>query len=542
LKQPEKEPANRSTTVYAKLASSTVWVRPTATNQRAAGVIVSLERKLILTTLQAVGSEELIEIAFPRYRDSELIAEEGPYRDRLGCWIDGSRTMGMVLLRDPVRDLALIEVDDLPKNLEAVRFTEAIPEIGAKIHSVNHPMGIELLWLESQGIIKQRAQIDHLKKEGQDQAIDTLLLQLPSQAGSSGGGISNASGELIGLTLSRESPQQQLGYAVALSEIRTALARPNPLAKPTDSTEWLKRADFALQLNRFHTARVAFEMSDSVAPSNASRFGILRCLVLSSKFDHAEKFLRDWEREHPDHRNLPLAKAMLNRSRNRPEAVLNLLGGKVESAVLLSERGEAYRLLKKFEEARADLEQSLQIDAQQGDAHRFLARLEADQQRFDQALAAYSRSLELQPYHQETIRERSQVWSRKKEWRRAISDLERLLDLEPRDGSGWFELGRNRLLLGDDSKAISDLIAATRVDGKLHFKVRSLLLERADELAPTDEKRASGILKQYLDQRIRFEVNMKAKEELATIAKTLPTIREGERYRWLKGQLTPERE
>lgn len=116
--------------------------------------------------------------------------------------------------------------------------------VGEAVSSMNHPSGVEVGWLHSQGIVRTsapaRLNLEEVKGERRPQAY---LVQMPTSAGSAGGGLMLADGTLAGIVSTREAAQQQVAFAVTSGEIADFLAQSRPLFAPVDADGCRSRAE-----------------------------------------------------------------------------------------------------------------------------------------------------------------------------------------------------------------------------------------------------------------------------------------------------------
>lgn len=199
-----------------ELLKSAVWVRPTATDTRTAGVVIDTKRRLILTSAGGVGPFDRVGVAFPRVKDGQVVGERDAYRDPVAVHLAKCWHPGTVLHRDPARDLALVQLDSLPDGAAAVKLSEATPAPGHVVSMVSHPTGTEFVFAHSTGSVKQRGRFA-LTRDGRK--VPAVVYQLPAQATSPGGPILNSTGELVGVLAAKDAPAL-VGYAVRVEELR----------------------------------------------------------------------------------------------------------------------------------------------------------------------------------------------------------------------------------------------------------------------------------------------------------------------------------
>jgi S1-C subfamily serine protease len=217
------EPAPKHATpgIGDTLTRATVWIRPQSADVHLAGVLIG--RNHVLTSARGLGPSNLVGIAFPLNVNGKWIGEREPYRDPIGLHQKKAWSRGIVIARDPVRDLVLIAVDEVPNGMKPVPLA-ASASIGDAVHAMSHPGGVEFAWVYSRGTVRQIGRVA-LADVGKPAKVNATLLQLPAQGASPGGSVLNDRGELVGVLASRESAQQ-VGYAATPEEIASFLDVP----------------------------------------------------------------------------------------------------------------------------------------------------------------------------------------------------------------------------------------------------------------------------------------------------------------------------
>jgi len=228
----------KPSTVVETLLKATAWVRPTATEGRAAGFVFDVKHRLMLTTATASGTLPYVDVIFPKQTAGVPIVEAAAYGDAIGLRQEENLVRGWVLARDPSRDLALVELDMLPEGTVAIPFAKQEAKPGDTVHTMSHSGAVELLWLYARGTVRQSATLE-VKP---DIKARTLLLQLPHQGGSSGGPVVNAAGELTGMLSVREAAQGQMAYAVGAGEVSAFVKEHRQLVEPIAAADYLERA------------------------------------------------------------------------------------------------------------------------------------------------------------------------------------------------------------------------------------------------------------------------------------------------------------
>jgi S1-C subfamily serine protease len=226
LKVEAARPPDAAPTAAEALQRATVWVRPTATERFSAGVV--LDRGVILTTAKGLVAGDRVGVAFALPRGAGVVGERAAYRDPVGVHLKGAWRGATVLSRDEARDLALLQVESVPAWARSLKLGAA-PAGGDAVHSVGHPGGVEFAFVYSAGVVRQRGRV--ALADGEARRVGALVLQLPTQAGSAGGPVANARGELVGVVASRE-PNQSTAYAADPAEIAAFLDEHDPTRVP----------------------------------------------------------------------------------------------------------------------------------------------------------------------------------------------------------------------------------------------------------------------------------------------------------------------
>lgn len=201
------------------LVRATVWVKPATTDVSIAGALI--EDDVVLTCARGLGAAERVGVALPLRASGAWVSERASYRDPLALHLRGAWRAGSVIARDQARDLALIKLDAPAEQMKPVPLAEAVPKPGDALHAMSHPGGLEFAWVYAAGAVRQRGRVALDAGEKAPQ-VSALVCQLPAQAGSPGGPILNAKGELVGVLSAREGAQL-VGYAATTDEIRAFL-------------------------------------------------------------------------------------------------------------------------------------------------------------------------------------------------------------------------------------------------------------------------------------------------------------------------------
>jgi S1-C subfamily serine protease len=199
------------------------------------GVLVDRQRKWVLTNYHVTGDDKSVVVLFPNYdAGGNVIAERDAYFMKVGDLIRlGRLVKGHVMARDLRRDLALLELEQVPEDARAIRLAVASPRPGQRVHSVGSPGASDALWLYTQGTVRMvysRKYVVDGEFEVHARVVEAQSLVNP---GDSGGPVVNDRGELVAVVESARVAHHGgdvhlLSIFIDVSEVKTFLKRHAP--------------------------------------------------------------------------------------------------------------------------------------------------------------------------------------------------------------------------------------------------------------------------------------------------------------------------
>jgi hypothetical protein len=407
------------------LQRATVWVRPTATERFAAGVLIDRDHGLVLTCATGLGSSDRVGLTFALPRDAGVVGERAAYRDPVGLAQKGVWRSAAVLARDPDRDLALLRVDSVPASARAVPLAAKAPAAGEAVHAITHPGGVEFAFVYAAGVVRQRGRVA-LADGDKAPPVGALILQLPTQAGSPGGPVTNARGELVGVLAAREGTQS-VGYA----------------ADPAGVAAFLDAAD-ATRLP--HTLPGLAARLEAFPDRLATRFAA--ALVAQGKVEEALVLDPGCPEAH-------LARALdAHRTGAGPAAVRDHLDRALASGryhpTVLRLRAEFAAEAKDWRAARGDFARLLDVDPLNDTARRGLARVLLELGKDDEAAAAVRDAVRAMPLRVAAVFG---------DLREQAAALERKFPGAPGVPAGWLARGLAAVRDGLPANALRDRLA-----------------------------------------------------------------------------------
>ncbi len=232
----EKVAPKPSYQAFEKVLKSTVWIHAMQANQdihTGTGFVADTDRRWIVTNHHVVDGAVKLKLWFPDFDETGH-----PIGDR-EHYINRRPIEGTVLVSNPKKDLAIIELTSFPTGVRAVPLASDSPRLGQEIFAIGNPGAYqESLWVHSAGRINViQEEFDHVFPDGQhiNASVITASLDATFQ-GSSGGPAFNSSGELIGVVQSLKHWEKSSSgltpvvkrNCISVSEVRTLLSEHLP--------------------------------------------------------------------------------------------------------------------------------------------------------------------------------------------------------------------------------------------------------------------------------------------------------------------------
>ena len=166
----------------------------------------------ILTNWHVVQGSDTVQVAFKPKGFQKLDASQFYLAD--------------VIKIDEVRDLALLQLRNMPENLREIPLASIDDiEVAMDVHAIGHPKGN--LWTYTNGVVSQ-LRPDYDWSDGEfNHSADVIQTQTPINPGNSGGPLFNNKGEIIGVNSFIDSDADGLNYAIAVTSITEFLASDN---------------------------------------------------------------------------------------------------------------------------------------------------------------------------------------------------------------------------------------------------------------------------------------------------------------------------
>jgi len=336
----------------------------------------------------------------------------------------------------PDRDLAELSVTGLAAPPVTVRDSSSLA-VGERVYAIGAPEALELTI--SEGLISGLRDFD------KGRVIQTSAAMSP---GSSGGGLFDAQGRLVGITTFYLKEGQSLNFALP-AEWTLALDRqPESPLPPTNQNSagfqalvWLEMGYQAALAGEFEAAVLAFNKAVEMKPDLAAAWAGMGVVYVSlGQFDKAVSAGREAVRLAPQD-----ARAWL--------ALGDGYGG----------LGDYEKQLKAFQEAiraEPDFEIAWQL---LGTAYGALGQPEEE-------VSAEQQALRLKPDDELAWLRLADAYASLREYGKAVSASREAVRIKPDDADGWFSLGLYYGFLGQRTKALDVYQRLKALDPKLADK------------------------------------------------------------------------
>ena len=225
--------------VYQQVLRSTVWVlaKNSEGTSSGTGVLIDADRKLVVTNSHVVGDSRVAVIFFPDIQDGQPVVGRKHYLTnvrKLGI-------RGRVVAVDRKRDLALIELQKLPADAQAIPLAEKGIGPGEDVQSIGNPGSSDALWVFTSGTVRSVYQKKFRTGSGEHD-FRVVETQSPINSGDSGGPVVNNDGQLVAISQAIAPKARLVSYCVDIGEVREMMngpwkPAPLPISDILDQTE-----------------------------------------------------------------------------------------------------------------------------------------------------------------------------------------------------------------------------------------------------------------------------------------------------------------
>lgn len=241
------------------------------------------EDGLILTNWHVIEGYKRVKIAFMPQKRGKLTEE--------------SLHDAGVIKVDEVSDLALLMMDNEPKNVEPLKLgTTDELEIGQDVHAIGHPKGE--FWTYTKGYVSQMRpdyEWQQPEEEGTHRAGLVIQTQTPINPGNSGGPLLTDDGVIVGVNSFVLSEAEGLNYAISSDDVRSFMLRDGNRVQKIKKTKEKELSEM-LGLNVTHIENKDIDedgKEDLVIVIDQDKNGKTDVIIIESGEDGGLKIIKD---------------------------------------------------------------------------------------------------------------------------------------------------------------------------------------------------------------------------------------------------------
>ncbi len=337
---------------------------------------------------------------------------------------------------DPSRDLCQLNAPGLqapPVNLGTANKLR----VGQRVYAIGTPKGLELTL--SEGLISSLRLLEGSQYIQTSAAISS---------GSSGGGLFDDQGRLIGITTFQLVEGQNLNFALPVDWIGELPKRAQavPATAKKGGLDWLNRSLALDKKKDWHGMLRLSQQWVNIEPESA----IARIIMGSAysglkQYDQAIQAYREALRIQPEYaaawNHLGVTYLDLKQYDKAIQACLEALRIQPGYTEALSNLGSAYRDIKQYDRAIQAVREALRIQPEYAVAWYNLGYVFHDLQQYDKAIQAYREALRIQPDFTEAWGNLGSAYSALEQYDQAINAHRAALRIQPEYFLAWNNIG-----------------------------------------------------------------------------------------------------
>ena len=355
----------------------------------------------------------------------------------------GRSALALIVGQDPDRDLALLFVVGLDASPAQLGRTEGL-KVGQRVFAVGAPYGLELSI--SEGIVSQL-------RGKKPPIIQTTAAISP---GSSGGGLFNEQGQLVGITSFYLKGGQGLNFAVPVEWVRELIAQ-SKKAEPPPAAKAPERAQAPDSSSEPRGAEPERTWLSQAAALEAAK-------DWSGLLEHSKRWTRAEPGESLAWYALGIAYRKLGRYQEAVDAYKEALRLKPDDAEAWNSLGNAYSDQGRYQEAVDAYKEALRLKPDLPGVWYNLGLAYSAQGRYQDSLTAYKEAIRLKPDFAGAWTSLGVAYYELGRYQEAVDAYKEALRLKPDLAGAWAALGVAYWALGNRSEALKAVKELRRYD------------------------------------------------------------------------------
>jgi len=330
-------------------------------------------------------------------------------------------------------------------------------KVGDKVYAVGAPYGLELSL--SDGIVAQL-------RGGPPPFIQTTAAISP---GSSGGGLFDGEGRLVGLTTLYLEGGQSLNFAMPVEWIDEVKPGRKPTAKGRSRAEWLKRTISLQEMKEWQGMLAWCQQWTQSEPEDGWAWYSLGGAYgeLNRRSDAIDAY-RQALRINPESAKawlvLGITCGELKRYDEAVEAYRQALRINPEYADAWYNLGAVYGGLKRYSDAIEAIRQAVRINPENAKAWVMLGGVYHNLNRYNDAIEAYRQALRINPEYADAWYNLGIAYSSLDRYSDAIEAYRQALRINPENAKAWHLLGLHYVISGNRTAALDAVKELRRLD------------------------------------------------------------------------------
>ena len=260
--------------LYKKSAPGVVILSSLDAKSNGYGVIISREGIIITNWHVVEGQEKMVVWIYNSNITSMKDLDPNSY------------LIAKVIAEDPVRDLAMLEIENNLSDLVVLSLGKDYEiEIADDVFAIGHPESF--IWSFTYGVVSQiRKNWEWNYNDNQQFKADVIQTQTPTNPGNSGGPLFDISGKIVGInTFGKDG--QGLNFAVSVGEVRDFVSKVKTgKYKPSERlADWISYDNNNNGIPDFYLKDVDNDGKDDISKTDENEDGIIDYYGLDTNGD-----------------------------------------------------------------------------------------------------------------------------------------------------------------------------------------------------------------------------------------------------------------
>lgn len=384
--------------------------------------------------------------------------------------------VGTVVVSNKNSDLALVQIEGMNLPISPLASADSKIEVGDSVFAVGSPKGLSNSL--SSGIVSGIRQRDDISMIQTTAAISK---------GSSGGGLFNSTGKLIGITTFKIIDGENVNFSVHVKHIYEMLYQ--SISKNINNSEPAKTEDEMNEIARRKLKEIHPDWENIVTSTEFEEW------IKKQPKDVQDELNESWDPHYVADKISIFKQSRTNTKigKNSTDPNQGLIDFFIKSGKYFAEqkqyenaisgfnsaleldpnnamvyelRGDAYENLNQISRALADYDESIRLDSKNPYSYLGRGNIYYGLKDFDRALADYNNILRIEPDNLGGYIGRANVYKALKRYEHAITDYDEAIRLYPKRVNSYYMRGISYQKINNYERAIADYDVVIRLDPK----------------------------------------------------------------------------